>query len=34
MCELFITLEQIDFASYADDNKPFVSEATAENLVP
>ena len=31
--ELFISLEEIDFASYADDNTPFVSETTPENLV-
>ena len=31
-CDLFI-LEEIDFASYADDNTPFVSEATVENVV-
>ena len=33
MCDLFIILEKIDFASYADDNTPFVSEATPENVV-
>ena len=33
MCDLFIILEEIDFASYADDNVPFVSEATPENVV-
>ena len=31
--DLFISLEEIDFASYADDNTPFVSETTPENLV-
>ena len=33
MSDLFIILEQIDFASYVDDNTPFVSEATPENVV-
>ena len=33
MCDLFIILEEIDFASYTDDNKPFVSEVTPENVV-
>ena len=33
MCDLFIVLEEIDFASYADDNTHFVSEATPENVV-
>ena len=33
MCDLIIILEEIDFASYADDNTPFVSEATPENVV-
>ena len=33
MCELFIILEEIYFASYADDNTPFVFEATPENVV-
>ena len=33
ICDLFITLEEIDFASYADDNTPYVSEATPENVV-
>ena len=28
-----IILEGTDFASYADDNTPFVSEATPENVV-
>ena len=32
MCDLLITLE-IEFASYADHNTPFVSEATPENVV-
>ena len=25
MCDLFFTVNEIDFASYADDNTPFVS---------
>ena len=29
----FIILGEIDFVSYADDNTPFVSEATPENVV-
>ena len=33
MCDLFIISGEIDFASYADDNKHFVSEATPENAV-
>ena len=33
MCDLFIILEKIDFASYSDDNTPFVSEATPEKVV-
>ena len=33
MSDLFIILEEIDFASYADDNTPFVTEATSENEV-
>ena len=33
MCDLFIILEEIDFESYADDNTPFVSKATPENVV-
>ena len=33
MCDLFIILEEIDFASYADDNTAFVFEATPENVV-
>ena len=33
MCDLFIILEEIDFANYADVNTPFVSEATPENVV-
>ena len=32
MCDLFI-LEEIDFASYADDNTPSASEATPENVL-
>ena len=32
MCDMFI-LEKIDFASNADENTPFVSEATHENVV-
>ena len=30
MCDLFIILEEIDFASYADD---LLSEATLENIM-
>ena len=33
MCDLFIILEEIDFASSADDNTPFISEATPENVM-
>ena len=33
MCDLFIISGEIDFASYADDNTHFVSEATPENAV-
>ena len=33
MCDLLIILEEIDFASYLDDNTPFVSETTPENLM-
>ena len=33
MCDLFIALEGIDLSSYADDNTPFISEATPENVV-
>ena len=33
MRDLFIILEEIDFASYADDNTPFVPKATSENVV-
>ena len=33
MCDLFIILEEIDFVRYADDDTPFVSEATPENVV-
>ena len=33
VCVLFIILEEVDFANYADDNTPFVSEATPENIV-
>ena len=33
MNNLFTILEKIDFASYVDDNTPFVSEATPENVV-
>ena len=33
MCDLFIILEEIDSASYADDNAPFVFEANLENVV-
>ena len=33
MCGLFTILEEIDFASHADDNAPFVSQATPENVV-
>ena len=33
MCHLLIVLEEIDFASYADDNTPFISKATPENVV-
>ena len=33
MCDLLITLQEIDFASYADDNTPFVSAATPENVM-
>ena len=33
MCDLFIILEEIDFASYADGNTPFVSKTTPENVV-
>ena len=32
-CDLFIILEEIDFASHADDSTPFVSDATSENVV-
>ena len=31
--DLFIILEETDFASYADDNAEFVSEATPGNVV-
>ena len=30
---MFIILEEINFASYADDNTPFLSEVTSENIV-
>ena len=33
MCDLFIALEGIDLSSYADDNTPFISDATPENVV-
>ena len=33
MCDLLIIVEEIDFASYLDDNTPFVSETTPENLM-
>ena len=33
MCDLLMILEEIDFASYLDDNTPFVSETTPENLM-
>ena len=33
MCHLFIILEENDFAGYADDNTPFVSEAIPQNVV-
>ena len=33
ICDLFLILEETDFASYADDNTPFVSEVTPENVV-
>ena len=33
MCDLFIALKGIDLSSYADDNTPFISEATPENVV-
>ena len=33
MCDLFIILEEIDFASYADGNTSFVSKTTPENVV-
>ena len=32
MCDLFIISGEIDFASYADDNTHFVSEATPEKI--
>ena len=32
MCDLFIILEETDFASYADDNTPFACQATRENV--
>ena len=32
-CDLFTNLEEIEFASYANDNTPFVSECTLENVV-
>ena len=32
MCDLFIMLEETDFASYADENISFVSEATPEHV--
>ena len=32
MCDLFIMLEETDFASYEDENIPFVSEATPEHV--
>ena len=31
-CDLLIILEETDFASYADDNTPFVCQATRENV--
>ena len=33
MRDLFTILEEIDLASFPDDNTPFVSEATPENVV-
>ena len=33
MIELLTILEEIDFVSYADDNTPFLSEVTFENVV-
>ena len=33
MCYLVTILEDVFFASYADDNTPFVSESTPENAV-
>ena len=33
MCDLFTIAEEIDFASYANDNTSFVSEVTPENVV-
>ena len=32
MCGLFIILEETDFASYEDDNTPFVCQATRESV--
>lgn len=33
MCDLFTILEETGFASYPDDNKPFVFEATPETAI-
>ena len=33
ICDLFIILEEKDFANYTDDNTPFASEAIPENVV-
>ena len=33
MCDLFTIFDEMDFASYADGNTHFVSEATSENVV-
>ena len=33
VCDLFIILEEIDFAGYANNNTHFVSEATPKNVV-
>ena len=33
MCDLFFIVNKIDFASFADDNTPFVSGEMLENVL-
>ena len=33
LCDLFLMINNIDFASYADDNAPYTTDESAEKII-